>query len=108
MIGTVYLLHFSEPYPRGRRGSVRHYLGFTLGCPHERLTRHLCGRGSPLVAAAAARGIEIEIARTWSPADRKFERRLKNRHEAPRLCPACARSGLTRSRVALAIEPEAA
>jgi hypothetical protein len=94
--GTVYLLHF-EPGLRitGNR-TARHYLGWALD--HEaRLEQHLNGRGSPLVAAAIAAGAQVQVARTWDEVDRNFERRLKNRREAPRLCPVCVAAGSTRN-----------
>ena len=102
VIGTVYLLHFDP----GRRITgnrvARHYIGWTEGDVDTRLAQHLAGRGSPLVAAVAAAGGTVSLARTWDRVDRHFERRLKNRHEAPRLCPQCVASGRTNGRGLLA------
>jgi hypothetical protein len=81
-IGTVYLLHFSEPV-----GHAEHYLGWALD-HHARVDDHLCGKGSRLVAAAVRRGIHIELVRTWPNVDRNFERRLKNGTHKAR-CPLC-------------------
>ena len=75
--GTVYLLHFSEPYYH-----ARHYLGYTNNL-EARIERHKAGNGSPLVAAVVAAGIGVELARTWN-GDRHLERRLKNRKNTPR------------------------
>lgn len=95
--GTVYLLCFGEVglHITGNR-YARHYLGWTEGDVDDRLAVHLSGQGSPLVRAVVAAGIEVELARTWTEADRHFERQLKKRREAPRLCPVCcAREGKT-------------
>ncbi|MCA1571042.1 MAG: hypothetical protein LC798_12115 [Chloroflexi bacterium] len=97
MTGTVYLLHFEPGLPNGRR-VVRHYVGWTAGDVSERVTQHTTGTGSPLVAAIIAGGGTVTVARTWDGVDRRFERRLKNRHEAPRLCPVCVAAGVTGGR----------
>lgn len=82
--GTVYLLHFSEPYCH-----ARHYMGYTPGSVEDRVREHQCGRGARLVEVVTNAGIALDLVRTWS-GGRKLERRLKNRHGAPRLCPICA------------------
>jgi len=87
--GTIYLLHFEPPLAH-----ARHYLGWTRDLD-ARLARHRPGRGSPLIAAAVAAGVRLELARTWGDVDRHFEERLKNRHETPRLCPLCVAAGTT-------------
>jgi hypothetical protein len=38
-------------------------------------------------------GIGVDLVRTW-PGDRSFERRLKRRHNSPRLCPVCRPAAL--------------
>lgn len=87
---TVYLLCFAPGIPRGpRAGNARHYLGSCVGDPQRRLAEHVSGKGSPLVKAAAARGLEVRLALTI-PGDRQLERRLKQaRNTASRLCPIC-------------------
>ena len=92
VLGHIYLLHFDPPLAH-----ARHYLGWTQDL-EQRIATHRAGQGSPLVAAAVAAGSEIQVARTWSDVDRHFERRLKNRHETPRLCPICVAAGLTNGR----------
>lgn len=82
--GTVYLLHFDRPYFH-----AKHYLGNTPGAVEDRVREHQCGRGARLVEVVIGAGISLELARTWC-GDRKLERRLKRRHNAPRLCPLCA------------------
>lgn len=96
MSGVVYLLHFEPGLPNGPR-IVRHYIGWTAGDVQTRLREHVSGAGSPLVAAVVNGGGEVTVARTWR-GGRTFERSLKRRHEAPRLCPLCVESGHTRGR----------
>jgi hypothetical protein len=89
---TVYLLHLSQPMPRGQspRGFrlwARHYLGSAKNLS-ERLHHHANGTGARLLAVARERGIAFECVRTWE-GGRDFERRLKRQKNAPRLCPIC-------------------
>jgi hypothetical protein len=85
---TVYLLHFD---PRYRHAG--HYLGSTLVTSSaDRIEAHLRGHGSPLVRAAVAAGCAVTVARTWR-GDRKLERRLKDGHNSPQLCPICRGGG---------------
>ena len=83
----VYLLHFDEPYRH-----ARHYVGFaeTPATFGRRVAHHRNGTGARLLAVVSAAGIGFTIARTWPDADRTQERKLKNRKNAPRLCPVCA------------------
>lgn len=80
--GTIYLLHFHQPF-----GHARHYLGWTADLD-KRLARHSRGDGSALLRAVAAAGIDWQVARTW-PSDRHRERQLKNQGSRSRLCPIC-------------------
>jgi hypothetical protein len=81
--GTVYLLHFAEPF-----GHARHYLGWAgPGNLRARLAHHAAGTGANLLRHVAKAGIGWELARTW-PGDRARERRLKCRG-ATRRCPLC-------------------
>lgn len=79
---TVYLLHFDEPYRH-----ARHYLGSADDLA-ARLKRHRAGAGARLIEVVTKSGIGFALARTW-PGGREEERRLKARHNAPRLCPIC-------------------
>jgi hypothetical protein len=45
--------------------------------------------GARLMEVVTDAKIDWKVARTWN-GDRKLERRLKNRHNAPALCPRCA------------------
>ena len=83
--GIVYLLHFASPI--SPLHTAQHYLGYAddLG---PRINAHRTGHGARLTTVARDRGIAFVVARTWS-GTRADERRLKNRHDAPRLCPIC-------------------
>ena len=100
----VYLLHFEPGLPVTGNRVARHYLGWAVDVDAG-LAQHLSDHGSPLVAAAVRAGATVSLARTWTDTDRSFERRLKNRHEAPRLCPLCVECGHTRGRGLLAPAP---
>lgn len=80
--GTIYLLHFERPYRH-----ARHYLGWTLDLD-TRVREHANGRGARLMEVLREQGISFTIARTWT-GDRHYERTLKNRKCAPRMCPLC-------------------
>lgn len=81
--GTVYLLHFDQPYKH-----ARHYLGWTSDLD-QRLADHAAGTGARLLAVLKAHGIGFQLARTWSPATRGRERQIKNQGGASRCCPLC-------------------
>jgi len=82
--GTIYLLHFDTPYKH-----ARHYLGWTgRGELAARLAEHRAGRGARLLEVVAGAGIGWQLAATWC-GDRNEERRLKNWHKSPQLCPIC-------------------
>jgi hypothetical protein len=84
--GIVYLLHLDRSYRH-----ARHYIGFTQNL-EQRLEEHRAGRGSPLVAAAIADGIDFQLAAIWQ-GDRHDERRLhRQKNTRARLCPLCIAS----------------
>lgn len=84
-IAGLYLLHFDPPYEH-----AGHYLGWAANI-ERRVAEHLAASSaaSPLVRAAIAAGSVVSLARVWVGGDRTLERRLKRRHEGPRLCPLC-------------------
>jgi predicted GIY-YIG superfamily endonuclease len=82
-MATVYLIHFEQPYQH-----AKHYLGFTTDLD-ARIADHRAGVGSRLLQVVNDAGIGWQVARTWT-GNRKFERQLKRRKEAPALCPVCA------------------
>lgn len=84
--GTVYLLHFDR-----KLAHAQHYIGWTEQSPEYRLQDHLNNRNraARIVVAAVAAGIGVTIARVWPGETRSFERALKKRANAPRICPLC-------------------
>ncbi len=85
------MLHFAPAYRH-----ARHYLGWARDFD-ARLAAHLAGAGSPLVRAALAAGVRVELAATIS-GSRHLERRLKRWHKTGQFCPRCraARGGKAR------------
>ncbi len=80
---TIYLIHFDRPYKQ-----AKHYLGSTDNLA-ERIERHRSGNGARLIEVITAAGISWSVVRTWT-GSRRIERRIKDRKEAPGLCPICA------------------
>src|SRR5262245_17273271 len=80
--GTVYLIHFNVAYRH-----AKHYLGYSENLD-KRITDHLYGTGARLMEVVTKAGIEWKVARTW-PGCRALERKLKNRKDAPHICPIC-------------------
>jgi hypothetical protein len=85
---AVYLLHFTQPI--SPKHTCQHYIGFAESWP-DRVMQHRIGDtgAARLCQVAKQRGIGFVVARLWPDGDRTLERRLKNRHNAPRLCPIC-------------------
>lgn len=84
----VYLLHFDSPIAPGKH-TAQHYLGYADNL-NARIEQHRAGTGARLCEVAKERGISFVIARTWE-GGRLLERQLKNRKNAPKLCPLCSR-----------------
>ena len=84
----TYLLHFATRIAPGRH-TTQHYIGSCEDLA-RRIQQHRTGQGSRLCEVALARGITFTVARTWESPDRSLERKLKNRHNGPGLCPICA------------------
>jgi predicted GIY-YIG superfamily endonuclease len=82
----VYLLHFTEPLSQAKGKQVGHYIGLTNNVA-RRLGVHARGTGNGLVKAAMTRG-KVVVVRLWEQ-DGHFERKLKKRKNARRLCPIC-------------------
>lgn len=82
----VYLLCFDKKFKH-----ARHYIGFAESefTFENRLRHHKKGRGSRLMDAVTKAGIDFKVSRTWANGDRNFERKLKNRKNAAKLCPLC-------------------
>lgn len=80
--GTVYLIHLDTPYRH-----ARHYTGWAKDLD-TRLEAHRHGHGARLMQVIKEAGISWRLARTW-PGTKTLERAIKDRHNAPRLCPGC-------------------
>ena len=83
MTGTVYLLHFDQPYKH-----ARHYVGWTARNVKRRLAEHEAGRGARLLAVVREAGIGRQLARLW-PGSRERERQIKRQGGHARKCPLC-------------------
>jgi predicted GIY-YIG superfamily endonuclease len=82
-VGTVYLIHFDRRYKH-----AGHYTGWTKDLS-ARIAEHLKGQGARLMEVITEAGITWQVVRTWE-GTRSRERAIKNRHEAPKLCPQCS------------------
>lgn len=87
---NVYLIHFDKPIgnPDNRRGQAQHYIGFAKRLK-ARIAEHRAGNGSRIMQVVNEQGIGWRVVRTWSHGTRGMERKLKNQHNAWRLCPVC-------------------
>ena len=81
-VGTVYLLHFDQPYKH-----ARHYVGWAMNVK-RRLAEHEAGRGARLLAVVKGAGISWQLARLW-PGSRARERQIKRQGGHARHCPLC-------------------
>jgi hypothetical protein len=86
---TVYLLHFEEPIgnPSTPHGMAQHYIGWSPE-PAARIARHASGDGAKIIRYVMEAGIGFVVAQTWEGGP-DLEKRLKRRHDAPRVCPVC-------------------
>lgn len=81
-VGTVYLIHFDEPYKH-----AKHYLGWTTDL-NARLVAHANGTGARLMEVVTEAGISWRLARTWT-GTRGRERQIKRQGGSSRRCPLC-------------------
>lgn len=82
--GIVYLIHF-----KSKLHHAQHYVGFCEeGNLESRMDQHMSGSGSKLMRAVTEAGIEWHVVKIWE-GDRRFERKLKKRHNTKFICPAC-------------------
>lgn len=82
----VYLLHFETPISPNH--TTQHYLG-SADDVIARIKKHRDNPDARLLQVAKERGIKFVVARVWTGVPRKFERTLKNRKNAPKMCPIC-------------------
>jgi hypothetical protein len=106
-VGYVYLLHLSKPIGAAQTSeqrrqyglparkkefvaTARHYIGWCSNMA-VRVQDHATGRSkaSRFMAAAKTSGASFEVVRAWH-GDKALERWLKNKRNAPKLCPICA------------------
>lgn len=85
----VYLIHFTPAYKH-----AHHYMGYAADI-ERRFALHQCGAGARLTQVAVAAGCRLVLARVWEDGDRTLERKLKNRKNAPALCPICQQYEIT-------------
>ena len=84
---AVYLLHFRQAYPAGRR--PQHYIGWARDVA-ARTAHHADGTsGATLPTVMHAAGIPFTVARVWPDGDKRTERRLKGWKKGAALCPLC-------------------
>jgi predicted GIY-YIG superfamily endonuclease len=98
MKGSVYLIHFPEPYLTAIGREVWHYIGWAKNLM-ARLAHHRKGSVARFLRAINERGIHDEIVKVWEDETREFERLLKNRKNARCLCPVCRNPPLWEDRV---------
>lgn len=89
-MGRVYLIHFDQPIgnPGNPHGQAQHYLGYASKSLKSRIERHRSGNGARILQVISQLGIDWKVVRTWS-GNKALERKLKNYHNAPKLCPVC-------------------
>ena len=85
VLGTVYVIRLERPIgdTTNRHGWAQHYVGWCADDPEARLAEHRAGRGSRMLAAAAALGIELTIVFTM-PGTRDDERAVKRYKDTAR------------------------
>lgn len=80
--GTIYLIHFDQPYKH-----ARHYIGWAKRL-QPRIQHHKNNTGARLLQVINGANISWSVVRTWK-GNRHLERALKNRHNTRLLCPIC-------------------
>jgi predicted GIY-YIG superfamily endonuclease len=95
MSGFVYLLHFDRPI--SDKHTAQHYIGWAYRLD-SRMRQHIKGRGARFTQVANERGINFVIAASW-PGDRHYERTLKNKKHASRMCPICRKAHDPKQRI---------
>ena len=70
---------------------------------NARLDRHRAGNGAKLLKAANIAGINYQLVRLWSGANRDFERKLKRQKHSKRFCPQCNPLGCNKNKIGEAI-----
>ena len=86
----VYILEFDQALA----GRARFYIGSCKdGRLDDRLAEHRAGHGAALTRACNDAGIGFQPVAVFQGQDRRFERRLKNQKNTPRILRQIKRSG---------------
>ncbi|MCB0486507.1 MAG: GIY-YIG nuclease family protein [Flavobacteriaceae bacterium] len=91
----VYLLHFDRPIgnPNNKRAQAQHYIGWCVNL-RKRLFQHYTGKGAKITQYLFENKIGWSVARVWYFENykkaRDFERVLKRRKYARRICRFCS------------------
>jgi hypothetical protein len=90
----IYLLHFAKIIGDlgNPHGQARHYIGWCSGNIEDRLAAHKRGDGAAITAWLVTHAIGWQLVRLWV-GNGDLERKIKNRKEAPGLCPICNPDG---------------
>lgn len=93
-MSVVYLLHFNECYPNGRK--PQHYMGVAVDLA-KRIREHENGSSKGALTRALRKvGIGFQVAQTWSfgtPDEAfAFEKQAKRQKQHSRFCPVCRES----------------
>lgn len=97
----IYLLHFDRPISPDH--TCQHYLGYTHNLA-ARIQCHHTGNGARLPQVAHERGIGFTVVRVWQ-GGKDRERRIKDRHAHPALCPICNPDTAWRNEPAGSLDP---
>ena len=110
----IYLVHFERkigkplsdeqrarfgeaPRKNGYTAHAGHYIGSARDVEERDRTRLTKSReGLALFREAVKQGIGWKVVRLWKSSDRNFEKKLKRRKNAPKLCPFCNPNGWQR------------
>lgn len=87
-LSGVYMVHFESKLS----GHAQHYIGWSVDV-FVRLTQHRRNQGARILEVCNERGIGYKLVRLWRGRNRSFERQLKNRKNARKLCPTCNPNG---------------
>jgi predicted GIY-YIG superfamily endonuclease len=87
-LGYVYILHFDKPYKH-----AAHYIGYAIKDWEARIDEHRRGISRVrIMEVIKAAGIGFEVAKVFKRVPKTFERKLKNRHGASKICPICKKN----------------
>lgn len=86
-MGYVYLIHFHRPISPD--SPSQHYIGYADNL-ESRISYHHKGQSKVrLFEVAKEREIGFDVVYVWENVDKAFERKLKRRKNARKMCPVC-------------------